>query len=88
MVAPIIARAAISAAKLAVKKLPKKLSSKDSLDKIIRRLSPSKRKKPYPSNRLIKKRRRDRGDPEGIGYPNEGDLGLRALQKRSGRYPK
>ena len=60
----------------------------DDLDKVIKRLSTGGFRKSYPSDRQIKKRRRDRGDPEGIGYPNEGDLGLRALQIRSGRYPR
>jgi len=52
----------------------------DDLDKIIKRLGTgnSPRRKTYPSQRQIKKRRRDRGDPENIGFPNE-RLGLRAF---------
>ena len=52
----------------------------DDLDKIIKRLSTgsSRRRHKYPSERQVKKRRRDRGDPLNIGFPNE-RLGLRAF---------
>ena len=37
-----------------------------------------RRRHKYPSDRQVKKRRRDRGDPLNIGFPDE-RLGLRAF---------